>query len=136
MKQNQKGRPDELARDSRDTVIADPLTARKNMEEVLACATSLIRCRLAVMSGKGGVGKSTVAVNLASALAISGHDVGVLDADVHGPDVPMMFGLQGQLPESTAGYLLPLVAQRKHQSHVHGVPSQQVETHLSPGEVP
>ncbi|MGB6068129.1 MAG: Mrp/NBP35 family ATP-binding protein [Desulfomonilaceae bacterium] len=111
MKQNQKGRPDELARDSRDTVIADPLTARKNMEEVLACATSLIRCRLAVMSGKGGVGKSTVAVNLASALAVSGHDVGVLDADVHGPDVPMMLGLQGQLPEASAGHLLPLVAQ-------------------------
>jgi ATP-binding protein involved in chromosome partitioning len=51
-----------------------------------------VRHIVAVSSGKGGVGKSTVATNLAAALAASGHRVGVLDADVYGPNIPLMFG--------------------------------------------
>jgi ATP-binding protein involved in chromosome partitioning len=47
---------------------------------------------IAVSSGKGGVGKSTVAANLAAAIAAAGHRVGLLDADVYGPDIPLMFG--------------------------------------------
>ena len=55
-----------------------------------------IKHKIAIISGKGGVGKSTVTVNLATAFAMQGKRVGVLDADIHGPSVPRLLGLEGQ----------------------------------------
>ncbi len=66
---------------------------------------------VAVASGKGGVGKSTVAVNLAVALAQQGARVGILDADIYGPNIPTMMGLDADdLPEPVNGKLVPPLA--------------------------
>lgn len=63
---------------------------------------------IAVSSGKGGVGKSTVAVNLAAGLAMRGQRVGLLDADLYGPSAPLLLGLDGPMPISPAQKMVPL----------------------------
>ncbi len=67
-----------------------------------------IRRKIIVMSGKGGVGKSTVAVNLAMSAMLSGRRVGLLDVDLHGPSVPVMLGLVGCRLESGDEGMLPV----------------------------
>lgn len=67
-----------------------------------------IQNKLMVMSGKGGVGKTTVAVNLAFALQMKGLNTGILDADIHGPNVPKMLGINDNKPDTTADGILPV----------------------------
>ncbi len=76
-------------------------------EEHLAWALKRIRHKLLVMSGKGGVGKSNLAVNLALALARRGHRVGLMDVDMHGPNVLRMLGLKEPLDLTQAQFQLP-----------------------------
>ncbi len=66
----------------------------KEAEKRIAEKMAKIKHKIMVLSGKGGVGKTTVAVNLAVTLALKGHKVGLLDADIHGPNVPKMLGVQ------------------------------------------
>jgi ATP-binding protein involved in chromosome partitioning len=92
------------------TDACDSQIQRMHIQERLDSKLSSIRNRLIVMSGKGGVGKSTVAANLAVALAIAGHKVGILDGDVHGPNIPKMLGLDGAGPQTGPSGLVPLEA--------------------------
>src|ERR671910_2270880 len=66
-----------------------------------------VRNLIAVGSGKGGVGKTTVAVNLAIGLSQLGHNTGLLDADVYGPNVPLMLGLR-EAPHAIGDRIQPL----------------------------
>jgi ATP-binding protein involved in chromosome partitioning len=77
-------------------------------DELAKRALTRIRNKIMVMSGKGGVGKSSVSVNLAIALANKGHRVGLMDIDIHGPDIPRMLGLKGMLTAASEKKLAPL----------------------------
>jgi ATP-binding protein involved in chromosome partitioning len=84
-------------------------TKRTDNKAVLPAVKNII----AVVSGKGGVGKSTVAANLALAIAQNGAKVGLMDADIYGPSVPIMFGVRGERPmmmevEGGKGMIVPL----------------------------
>ena len=67
-----------------------------------------IKHKIVVMSGKGGVGKSTVAANLAVALSLEGKKVGLLDVDVHGPSIPRLLALKGQQPHMGVDVMEPV----------------------------
>lgn len=69
---------------------------------------SNIKHKIAVMSGKGGVGKSTIAVNLAAAFALKGYHTGLMDVDLHGPDVPHMLGVENAILEQSPMGIMPL----------------------------
>jgi len=71
-------------------------TRMQQQQELLKYRMKQVKYTVGVISGKGGVGKSTVTVNLAAAFAIQGKQVGILDADIHGPSVPRLLSLTGQ----------------------------------------
>lgn len=81
-----------------------------DMQELTLKKMSKIKHKILVMSGKGGVGKTTVASNIAYALASFGHKVGILDADITGPNVPKLFGVEKKQPEIVANEIQPLEA--------------------------
>ena len=75
-----------------------PEQQKQMIEQQLNLSRNLgqIKYRIAVMSGKGGVGKSTVAANIAEAFQKEGFTTGILDADIHGPNIPKMLGVEDQ----------------------------------------
>ncbi|WP_419787723.1 P-loop NTPase [Pseudodesulfovibrio sp.] len=79
----------------------------KIQDEMIRSTLEKIKCKLFIMSGKGGVGKSSVSVNVAAALAEKGYKVGILDVDIHGPSVPTLLGLSGQLEVDRGSLVVP-----------------------------
>ncbi len=88
----------------------DRKEAIKREEKLVEEKLSHIKHRIAVMSGKGGVGKSTVTVHLAVALSRKGFLIGILDADIHGPNVPKMLGVEGERLGAAFGQIEPIIA--------------------------
>lgn len=109
---------DEMEREARERVGALPGVERVEVSMTSSVPRAPVgmeehvlpgvRHAVAVASGKGGVGKSTVAVNIAASLAADGARVGLLDADIYGPSIPIMLGMRTSRPEVRDGKLVPL----------------------------
>ncbi len=82
---------------------------QEEQEQQLKEQLQKIKHTIVVMSGKGGVGKSTVSTNLAVALAQKNHIVGLMDADIHGPNIPKMLGIEGAQFMSTGNGIKPVM---------------------------
>ncbi len=86
----------------------ETLSKTKPEEPKIVVNLRRIKRKIMVMSGKGGVGKSTIAANLAAGLALRGYRVGLLDCDIHGPTVPTIFGLESSRPEVNENGIIPV----------------------------
>ena len=76
--------------------------------EDVSARMSKVKHKIMVLSGKGGVGKTTVAANLAVALSMQDLDVGLMDADIHGPDIPKILGIEEKRPQIEGSTFLPV----------------------------
>lgn len=122
-----------LERQARDEVRKIPgvtevkvkMTARVRSSAPPGEAEPMVKNTIAVSSGKGGVGKSTVSVNLALALAQAGASVGLMDADVYGPDIPLMMGAKGR-PGMFENRIIPVAS--------HGIRIISVQFFVQEGE--
>ena len=101
---------DQLERERLETAVEAALSGQPGVTEVrVALIADKARRRIIVVgSGKGGVGKSTVAANLAIALARMGRKVGLVDADIYGPSQPRLLGVEGIRPEAQGQQLIPV----------------------------
>lgn len=89
--------------------MTNPSETQENEAKLVTEALNKIKHKIMVFSGKGGVGKSTIAVNLAYGLAMMGKNVGLLDADIHGPSVARMTGSEGvRATASPDGQIIPV----------------------------
>jgi ATP-binding protein involved in chromosome partitioning len=100
------GRSQATARTAGSPAAAPPHGAARPAATGTSALAPGVRAIVAVASGKGGVGKSTVAANLALAMKANGHSVGVLDADIYGPSMPRMLGISGRPTASPDGKIL------------------------------
>ncbi len=105
------------ARAGIEAAVKDIIGAQDGVDDVRIAMTAEKKSRriIAVGSGKGGVGKSTLTANLAIAMKLAGHAVGVVDADIYGPSQPMILGNQGQRPKAREDKLIPVPSP-------HGIP--------------
>lgn len=89
--------------------VKERVSVRFESPQAKAPALAQVKAKIAIASGKGGVGKSTVSANLAVALAKQGYKVGLLDADIFGPSIPKMFGIEDARPVANdAGQMMPI----------------------------
>ncbi len=99
-------------RDNTDSSAAKPQQSRSQQDledkQKLENRLSRIKHKIVVLSGKGGVGKSTVAVSIAATLMSSGKRIGLLDIDIHGPSIPTMLGLEGMEVHGTEHGFMPV----------------------------
>ena len=121
---------DDSQRGEIESAVKDIIGAREGVEEVRVAMTAERKARriLAVGSGKGGVGKSTLTANLAIALHRAGLKVGLVDADIYGPSLPMILGNQSAgKPEARGEKLVPIESR-------YGVPVLSMGHLVSPGQ--
>ncbi|MCX7272064.1 MAG: P-loop NTPase [Burkholderiales bacterium] len=120
---------DSGAREALDSALKAALSAVPGVEAVRIAQTSQRTGRrlIAVASGKGGVGKSTLSANLAIALARSGHKVGLIDADIYGPSQPRLMATEGAKPTAKDGKLEPVPTR-------FGIPMLSIGHLVEPGQ--
>jgi ATP-binding protein involved in chromosome partitioning len=91
-----------------ESLTKEQKSSMETEQEQIRCRMNSIRHKLLVLSGKGGVGKSTVAANLAVSLSLSGRKVGLLDIDIHGPSLPTIFNLEDRKLMTLGESILPV----------------------------